>query len=633
MCALVHVPQFLANERYRYLLYDHVHPFTRLQYSAGNLHPQQDDVSAHRSRVVAEWLDRHSTTLRSLAWLPRSPELSPTKHIWDTVERDVCAVDLTLADLRALREAAGMKQRRNDGVKETGAPPGNLDDDNNVRHGPYKNPSGGKPEFKPLSHLRIAWQRLKSEIKYNQLDFVLLDYPREESDVVRRGVREVKGERHLQQEKEGKGTAIRRAVMKRKASKATGLLGYSGSEPHGNSGLRAVRVLRGLAWSVRKYDYSILFTTSKHCGEEISTALYIEVLRADEGDWDPRENPPTNGVVRHDSHMRKSGVPGRGLNPDRFGESKSAISHGLSMPGDTFLTKANDCGPDYVNNDIRVGGHKQEQDKAACAELPGISQGTPTHKKQVCPHNMLCAIKVLRATEMPQRTYILYDYLSSAEIFSLSGKIQSRKCKYVCASNSTQVSAIAVFVTDTARRRCQIRCSSKEVRSQCITIVIPRTLPKIETGHTINRVRGLCETRRKCMETVKFLSNYSLRHACVDGFDQLRKLLKVMRIWRRHCTRDTAQFLCQQLYTRTGAGVLVSCGLIDKGDSEGQEATGNIEGWARALYLSNKSAGDKRLACRTSLTTALQTRATTQHNTLRRNASVVHSIHSHTIKL
>ncbi|KAJ8872543.1 hypothetical protein PR048_026149 [Dryococelus australis] len=34
---------------------------------------------------------------------------------------------------------------------------------------------------------------------------------------------------------------------------------------------------------------------------------------------DPRENPPTNGIVRHDSHMRKSGVTCRGLNPDRLG--------------------------------------------------------------------------------------------------------------------------------------------------------------------------------------------------------------------------------------------------------------------------------------------------------------------------
>ncbi|KAJ8867221.1 hypothetical protein PR048_031019 [Dryococelus australis] len=46
--------------------------------------------------------------------------------------------------------------------------------------------------------------------------------------------------------------------------------------------------------------------------EEIWTTLSSEVLRADEGD---RENPPTNGIVQHDSHMRKSGVTRPGTEP------------------------------------------------------------------------------------------------------------------------------------------------------------------------------------------------------------------------------------------------------------------------------------------------------------------------------
>ncbi|KAJ8877075.1 hypothetical protein PR048_021527 [Dryococelus australis] len=53
---------------------------------------------------------------------------------------------------------------------------------------------------------------------------------------------------------------------------------------------------------------SNLTKNSRSCervNEEIWTALNIEVLRAGE---EPRENPSTNGIVRHDSHMRKSGV-------------------------------------------------------------------------------------------------------------------------------------------------------------------------------------------------------------------------------------------------------------------------------------------------------------------------------------
>ncbi|KAJ8874431.1 hypothetical protein PR048_025280 [Dryococelus australis] len=64
--------------------------------------------------------------------------------------------------------------------------------------------------------------------------------------------------------------------------------------------------------------------------EEIWANLNIEVLRTDEGDevsmerrrggrvgetGDPREDPPTNGIVRHDSHMRGSGVVRPGIEP------------------------------------------------------------------------------------------------------------------------------------------------------------------------------------------------------------------------------------------------------------------------------------------------------------------------------
>ncbi|KAJ8898114.1 hypothetical protein PR048_003474 [Dryococelus australis] len=63
--------------------------------------------------------------------------------------------------------------------------------------------------------------------------------------------------------------------------------------------------------------------------------LDIEVLRAEEGETgDPRENPPTSGIVRHDSHMRKSGVTRLGFKPDRLGGRRAdlPLSH-----QDTFL--------------------------------------------------------------------------------------------------------------------------------------------------------------------------------------------------------------------------------------------------------------------------------------------------------
>ncbi|KAJ8866896.1 hypothetical protein PR048_032758 [Dryococelus australis] len=37
------------------------------------------------------------------------------------------------------------------------------------------------------------------------------------------------------------------------------------------------------------------------------------------GTGDPRENPPTSGITRHNSHLRKSGMTRLGMNPVRLG--------------------------------------------------------------------------------------------------------------------------------------------------------------------------------------------------------------------------------------------------------------------------------------------------------------------------
>ncbi|KAJ8882325.1 hypothetical protein PR048_014127 [Dryococelus australis] len=85
-------------------------------------------------------------------------------------------------------------------------------------------------------------------------------------------------------------------------------------------------------WRANRFsDLCALVVTVKQVSEEIWTALNIEVLRrADEGDevgmkqrrnemvgetGDARENPPTNGIVQHDFHMRKSGVTRPGIEP------------------------------------------------------------------------------------------------------------------------------------------------------------------------------------------------------------------------------------------------------------------------------------------------------------------------------
>ncbi|KAJ8898113.1 hypothetical protein PR048_003473 [Dryococelus australis] len=68
---------------------------------------------------------------------------------------------------------------------------------------------------------------------------------------------------------------------------------------------------------------------------DIWTVPNSEILRADEGrenKEDPRENPPTSGIIRHDSHVRKSGSePGRESNPIRLGGGSGVVRANRTM--------------------------------------------------------------------------------------------------------------------------------------------------------------------------------------------------------------------------------------------------------------------------------------------------------------
>ncbi|KAJ8872164.1 hypothetical protein PR048_025766 [Dryococelus australis] len=75
--------------------------------------------------------------------------------------------------------------------------------------------------------------------------------------------------------------------------------------------------------SVARLKLAHLFTSRPG---RLRNLLYFKDARAGNGGrnegagetGDPREDPPTYGIVQHDSHMRRSGVA-RGLNPDRLG--------------------------------------------------------------------------------------------------------------------------------------------------------------------------------------------------------------------------------------------------------------------------------------------------------------------------
>ncbi|KAJ8871834.1 hypothetical protein PR048_028174 [Dryococelus australis] len=66
---------------------------------------------------------------------------------------------------------------------------------------------------------------------------------------------------------------------------------------------RNLRAMWGLGLTHHQLDFSAASAMEQRWNERESET------------GDPRENPPTNGIVRHDSHMRKSGVTRPGIEP------------------------------------------------------------------------------------------------------------------------------------------------------------------------------------------------------------------------------------------------------------------------------------------------------------------------------
>ncbi|KAJ8894431.1 hypothetical protein PR048_007085 [Dryococelus australis] len=74
------------------------------------------------------------------------------------------------------------------------------------------------------------------------------------------------------------------------------------------------RIVSGMVWNNRT-----MVSSNTDTSRISDSAVSMEQRRNEKagggGTGDSRENPPTNGIVRHDSHMRKSGGTRQGIGP------------------------------------------------------------------------------------------------------------------------------------------------------------------------------------------------------------------------------------------------------------------------------------------------------------------------------
>ena len=47
------------------------------------------NASCHIAETITEWFGEHDKQSKLLAWPPNSPDLNPSKHLWDVLEEQV----------------------------------------------------------------------------------------------------------------------------------------------------------------------------------------------------------------------------------------------------------------------------------------------------------------------------------------------------------------------------------------------------------------------------------------------------------------------------------------------------------------------------------------------------------------
>ncbi len=102
---LVPTEHCLNVTAYLSIVAGHVHPIMTTVYPSSDGYFQQDNAPCHKAQIISNWFLEHDNEFTVLQWLPQSPDLNPTPHLWDVVEWEIGIMDVQPTNLQQLCDA------------------------------------------------------------------------------------------------------------------------------------------------------------------------------------------------------------------------------------------------------------------------------------------------------------------------------------------------------------------------------------------------------------------------------------------------------------------------------------------------------------------------------------------------
>ncbi|MCI4393629.1 hypothetical protein PGIGA_G00159810 [Pangasianodon gigas] len=100
----IHVDVTFTCTTFLNIATDQVHPFMATVFPNDSGLFQQDNAPCHTAKIVQEWFEEHDKKFKVFTWPPNPPDLNPTEHLWDVLDKQVRSMEAPSHNIQDLKD-------------------------------------------------------------------------------------------------------------------------------------------------------------------------------------------------------------------------------------------------------------------------------------------------------------------------------------------------------------------------------------------------------------------------------------------------------------------------------------------------------------------------------------------------